>query len=77
MVNHFTLCRSIKYDYMNILTGTMLKKTQISNGCETFAFKYIKRCRLVTYEDVCHSISHNLISVLYLENNLIEVRQSL
>ena len=41
MVNHSTLCRSIKYDYMNILTWTILKKTQILNGCETFAFKYI------------------------------------
>ena len=40
MVNHSTLCRSIKYDYMNILTWTILKKTQILNGCETFAFKY-------------------------------------
>ena len=27
--------------YMNILTWTILKKTQILNGCETFAFKYI------------------------------------
>ena len=41
MVDHSTLCRSIKYDYMNILTWTILKKTQILNGCETFAFKYI------------------------------------
>ena len=41
MVNHSTLCRSIKYDYMNLLTWTILKKTQILNGCETFAFKYI------------------------------------
>ena len=41
MVNHSTLCRRIKYDYMNILTWTILKKTQILNGCETFAFKYI------------------------------------
>ena len=40
-VNHFALCKSIKYDYMNILTWTILKKTQILNGCETFAFKYI------------------------------------
>ena len=40
MVNHSALCRSIKYDYMNILTETILKKTQILNGCETFAFKY-------------------------------------
>ena len=41
MVNHSIMCRSIKYDYMNILTWTILKKTQILNGCETFAFKYI------------------------------------
>ena len=41
MVNHSALCRSINYDYMNILTWTILKKTQILNGCETFAFKYI------------------------------------
>ena len=27
---------------MIILTWTILKKTQILNGCETFAFKYIK-----------------------------------
>ena len=27
---------------MKILTWTILKKTQIFNGCETFAFKYIK-----------------------------------
>ena len=42
MVNHSALCRSIKYDNMNILTWTILKKTQILNGCETFAFKYNK-----------------------------------
>ena len=42
MVNHSALCRSIKYDYMNSLTWTILKKTQILNGCETFAFKYIQ-----------------------------------
>ena len=41
MANHSALCRSIKYDYMNILTWTILKKTQIVNGCETFAFKYM------------------------------------
>ena len=41
MVNHSTLCKSIEYDYMNILTLSILKKTQILNGCETFAFKYI------------------------------------
>ena len=41
MVNHSALCRSIKYDYLNILTWTILKITQIVNGCETFAFKYI------------------------------------
>ena len=41
MVNHSTLYRSIKYDYMNILTWTMLKKKQIIHGCETFAYKYI------------------------------------
>ena len=40
MVNHSALCRSMKYDYMNILTWAILKKTQILNGCETFAFKY-------------------------------------
>ena len=40
MVNHSALCRSIKYDYMKILTWTILNKTQILNGCETFAFKY-------------------------------------
>ena len=27
---------------MKILTWTILKKTQIFKGCETFAFKYIK-----------------------------------
>ena len=41
MVNHSTLCMSIEYDYMNILTWSILKKTQILNGCETFAFKYM------------------------------------
>ena len=33
--------QSIKYDYMNILTWPILKKIQILNGCETFAFKYM------------------------------------
>ena len=42
MVNYSALCRSIKHDYMNILTWAILKKTKILNGCETFAFKYIK-----------------------------------
>ena len=28
---------------MNILTWTILKKTQILNGCDTFAFKYIRQ----------------------------------
>ena len=37
------MCKSIKYDYMNILTWTILKKTKILNGCETFAFKYINK----------------------------------
>ena len=41
MVNHSIFSRDIKYDYMNILTSTILQKTQILNGCETFAFKYI------------------------------------
>ena len=41
MVNHSIMCRSITYDYMNIITWTILKKTQILNGCETFAVKYI------------------------------------
>ena len=41
MVNHYALCRSIKYNYINILTWTILKKIQILHGCETFAFKYI------------------------------------
>ena len=41
MVSHSAFCRSIKYDYMNSLTWAILKKTQILNGCETFAFKYI------------------------------------
>ena len=40
-VNHSIFSRDNKYDYMNILTWTILKKTQILNGCETFAFKYI------------------------------------
>ena len=40
MVNHSALCMSIKCDYINILTWTILKKIQILNGCETFAFKY-------------------------------------
>ena len=41
MVNHSIFSRGIKYDDMNILTWTILKKTQILNGCETFALKYI------------------------------------
>ena len=41
MVNHSTLSRSRRYDHMNILTWTILKKAQILNGCETFAFKYM------------------------------------
>ena len=41
MVNHSALCRSMKNDYINILTWTIVKKLQILNGCETFAFKYI------------------------------------
>ena len=41
MVNHSALYKSIKHDYINILTWTILKKTQILNGCKTFAFKYI------------------------------------
>ena len=41
MVNHSTLCRCIAYDYMNILAWSILKKTQILNGCEIFAFKYM------------------------------------
>ena len=41
MINHSALCRSIKYDYINILTWTILKKRQILNGCKTFAFKYM------------------------------------
>ena len=41
MINHSIFSRGIKYDYMNILTWTILKKTQLLNGCETFAFKYI------------------------------------
>ena len=28
---------------LNVLTWTILKKIQILNGCETFAFKYIWR----------------------------------
>ena len=43
MVNHSIFSRGIKYDYMNVLTRTILKKTQILNGCETFAFKYKKK----------------------------------
>ena len=45
MVNHSALCRSVKYDYINILTWTILRKIQILNGCETFAFKYIRRTK--------------------------------
>ena len=41
MVNHTIFSRGIEYDYMNILTWFILKKTQILNGCETFMFKYI------------------------------------
>ena len=41
MVNHIILSRGIKYIYMNILTWTILKKAQVLNGCETYAFKYI------------------------------------
>ena len=41
MFNHSALCRSIEYDYINSLTWAILKKTQLLNGCETFAFKYI------------------------------------
>ena len=47
MVNHSALCRSIKYDYINILTWTILKKIQILNGCDFFAFKY----SFIFYED--------------------------
>ena len=35
---------------MNILTWTILKKTQILNGCETFAFKYRSRLFLRSFE---------------------------
>ena len=48
MVNHSIFSRGIKYDYMNILTWTILKKTQILNGCETFAFKYITKVNLTS-----------------------------
>ena len=41
MVNHSIFSRGIKYENMNILAWTILKNTQILNGCETFAFKYI------------------------------------
>ena len=47
MVNHSIFSRGIKYDYMNILTWTILKKTQILNGCETCAFKYILLASMV------------------------------
>ena len=50
MVNHSALCRSIKYDYLNILIWTILKKTQILNGCKTFAFKYIYGKHIYIYK---------------------------
>ena len=41
-VNHYALFRNIRYDYMHILTWTILKETRMYmyNCCETFAFKY-------------------------------------
>ena len=51
MVNHSALCRSIKYDYINLLTWTILKKIQILNGCKTFAFKY-----MLSYKRFCRSV---------------------
>ena len=60
MLNHSAMCRSIKYDYMNILTWTILKKTQILNGCETFAFKY-KSCFIVFHPHINHVLKQTYI----------------
>ena len=62
MVNHSALYRSIKYDYINILTWTILKKIQILNGCETFAFKYIILCIGFNQSELSHA------SVVYRDN---------
>ena len=63
MVNHSALCRSIKYDCINILTWTILKKIQILNGCETFAFKYIKTFFvLMDYHKYSDTINVELLS---------------
>ena len=64
MVNHSTLCRSIQYDYMNILTWTILKKTQILNGCETFAFKYIcKYDHFRFFQSICEADGAKLVEI--------------
>ena len=42
---------------MDILTWTILKKTQILNGCKTFAFKYIHVCFLNTKDS--NEMAHN------------------
>ena len=60
MVNHSIFSRGIKYDYINILTWTILKKTQILNGCVTFAFKYIITEESSVYEPR-HEISNNVV----------------
>ena len=74
MVNHSTLCRSINYDYMNILTWAILKKTQKSNGCETFAFKYINKVdghRVYTFIHVNHIHNHvTCLNILKIMNSL-------
>ena len=56
---------------MNILTWTILKKTHILNGCETFAFKYIISYKLYTnyiencdHDQLAYSEATGGISVL-------------
>ena len=66
MVNHSIFSRGIKYDDMNILTWTILKKTQILNGCETFALKYI-RYTMVGNNHFFVKISNNTLFLLLLD----------
>ena len=63
--------RSIKYDYINILTWAILKKIQILNGSKTFAFKYIfTHSRLYPYifvqvsKEVIFSASGQYLNVI-------------
>ena len=67
MVNHSIFSRGIKYDNMNILAWTILKNTQILNGCETFAFKYINPPRILQIQTLSF---RNLALLFYFENFL-------